>query len=398
MNENGQGNKEDGKLKITARLTICAIMAITAIMPLTACASDDKAKDGYPEFEDEVKKPMRELLLDPSMIYDIYVPIGDQVTTIMFPSPIDGIYAANVVRNVQKNDNGEIPGDFRLTYTDGSYYFSVNALRPNSKGSLNVIYNRKTYVIRLINVYEVDNKRSFPVNVSVSFASPGTQSIGHAGMKKKVTPSLLISLLEVARCYDLFARYHPEKLRNAQRAHPADLISEYEKFNVKVEDVFRFDNEDTLVFRVLLMSKVDEQLVYEPDTLAVRLGDKIYYASMTDAAGTIPPKGVMPAYFSITGTPTGGRNELRPDNKWRILVATKDMDYNPTTKVEDKTSFADQRIPSILDEEMVKLAGEIANAGSQEELDKLKAQATSIQAKIDALKQQGGADSKGKGQ
>ena len=354
--------------------------AFSLVMPLFATTNE------YPEFDDEVKKPIRTLLLDPSMVYELYVPFGQDVTTVMFPSRLDGIYAANVVRNLQRNEQGEVMGDFKLTYADDSYYFTISALKQNARGSLNVVYNRKTYVIKLINSWEDSKKRNFPVNSSVTFVPPGAQEIGPSAAKKKVTPALLISLIEVAKCYDLFALYHPEKLRSAIRVKPKDLISEYEKFDVLIDEVYRFDTEDTVVFRLLLKSKVNEQLVYEPETLSARLGDKIYYASMADASGIIPPKGVMPAYFSITGTPTGGRNELRPDNKWRILVSTKDMEYNAAAKLEDKSSQAKQNANALLNAELDKLAREIAEAKTPQELERLKAEAKAIFTKLEAGK------------
>ena len=359
-----------------AKSLIIAMTALTLCLPLLAA-------DDYPEFDDEVKKPIRTLLLDPSMVYELYVPFGQEVTTVMFPSRIDGIYAANVARTLQRNEQGEVLGDFKLTYTDDSYYFTLNALKQNARGSLNIVFNRKTYVIKLINSWEESKKRNFPVNASVTFVPPGTQMVGPSGMKKKVTPALLISLIEVAKCYDLFSQFHPEKLRNAIRVKPKDLVSEYEKFDVAVDEVYRFDAEDTVVFRLLLKNKVAEQLAYEPETLSVRLGDKIYYASMTDASGIIPPKGVMPAYFAITGTPTGGRNELHPDNKWRVLVSTKDMEYSPATKLEDKTTQARAQANALLNGELDKIVQEIAEAKTPQELDRLKAEAKTIEDKME---------------
>ena len=277
-------------------------------------------------------------------------------------------------------------GEFKLTYADESYYFTLNALKQNARGSLNIIYNRKTYVIKLINSWDDSKKQSFPANSSVTFVPSGAQEIGPSAAKKKVTPALLISLIEVAKCYELFSQFHPEKLRSAIRVKPKELVSEYEKFDVLVEEVFRFDPEDTVVFRLLFKSKVDEQLVYEPETLSARLGDKIYYASMTDASGVIPPKGIMPAYFSVTGTPAGGRNELRPDNKWRILVSTKDMDYNPTTKLEDRTAQGKEQKNALPEEDFDRIVKAIVEAKTVDDLKRLKAEAAAIQNKKEVNK------------
>ena len=39
-----------------------------------------------------------------------------------------------------------------------------------------------------------------------------------------------------------------------------------------------------------------------------------------DADGAVPPKGQSIVYFSVTGTPDGGRNELSLKNAFTVLV------------------------------------------------------------------------------
>ena len=46
----------------------------------------------------------------------------------------------------------------------------------------------------------------------------------------------------------------------------------------------------------------------------------------TDASGVMPPKSATWAFFTITGTPDGGRNNLAPDNEFMVGVTAKYME------------------------------------------------------------------------
>jgi hypothetical protein len=87
-----------------------------------------------------------------------------------------------------------------------------------------------------------------------------------------------------------------------------------------VEEVFRFDPEDTLVFRLRFESTGEEEVVYQPQRLAVRIGANVYYASIADASGIVPPKATTMGYFAITGSPRGGRANLSINNRFGVIV------------------------------------------------------------------------------
>jgi len=103
--------------------------------------------------------------------------------------------------------------------------------------------------------------------------------------------------------------------------HASPGITNYYKgFSVRILDVWGFEEEDTLIFRLELVNETDQAIYYKPQELAVRLDERIYTESLADASGVMPPKSVTPAFFSITGNGQGGRNHLAPDNKWNVLV------------------------------------------------------------------------------
>ena len=50
----------------------------------------------------------------------------------------------------------------------------------------------------------------------------------------------------------------------------------YRDFQVVVEEVFRFDQEDTVVFKVRFENKGGSEIYYQPQRLAIRVGQDVY--------------------------------------------------------------------------------------------------------------------------
>jgi hypothetical protein len=70
----------------------------------------------------------------------------------------------------------------------------------------------------------------------------------------------------------------------------------------------------------LLRSKTEQPLQYRPDGFSLRVGERVYPQSISDASGTIPPKGEAPAYFAVTGTPSAGRNDISLKNDFIVVL------------------------------------------------------------------------------
>ena len=61
-------------------------------------------------------------------------------------------------------------------------------------------------------------------------------------------------------------------------------------------------------------------MIYQPDSFTVRAGNRLYPQSISDADGTVPPRGRSIVYFAVTGTPDGGRNNLSLKNDFTVLI------------------------------------------------------------------------------
>jgi len=249
-------------------------------------------------------KPIKEFSLDEHMVYSIPVS-GNRVTTISFPGSISAIDAAQVTVD------GKAPANFQIAHTKGSHFFSVRALGKKAVTNVNVRWNNKTYVLELVESDE-------PL-YSVIFQVPDEP---RKPQRVAVTPNRLLALLDKAKAYPLLKEHHPEAVAQVEYINYAQKprVLDYKSYEVQIEEVFRFDPEDTLVFRVLLRNKTDQTLQYRPDGFSLRVGERVYPQSISDASGTIPPKTEAPAYFAVTGTPNGGRNDISLKNEFIVVI------------------------------------------------------------------------------
>ena len=246
--------------------------------------------------------PITQKPLDEFVIYDIPVAQKTGTTTIMFPSEVSGLYAKSVSTQEQEN------AGFLITFTPGNFYFTIRALKPDAEDHLTVIFNRKAYVLHL--------KASAKPSYNVTFYQDERQ--GKDG-RVSVVPERLLALMDKAKAYPLLTKEAPEALAGVLHAAPG-LTTYYEGFLVRVRDVWRFEQDDTLIFRLELENTTERAIRYNPQDLAIRVEDRIYPQSLVDASGVMPPKSLTPAFIAITGNGQGGRNNLAPDNKWNVLV------------------------------------------------------------------------------
>jgi hypothetical protein len=131
-----------------------------------------------------------------------------------------------------------------------------------------------------------------------------------------------LSLIDKAKAYNLFLEQEPQAVAGVLYDQPG-RICDYPRFRVKIEETFRFEEDDTIVFRLSLINETDQTIVYDPQLFGVQLRNEIYTASVVDASGTMPPKSTTVAFFAITGTPNGGRNNLAPANPWNVLISER---------------------------------------------------------------------------
>ena len=245
------------------------------------------------------------VLLDDHTV--VSVPVAtNRVTTISFPGPIEAIDGAGFTVD------GKTPGQFQLAHVKGSTFLSVRALTGRAAGNLNVRWNNCTYVFEL-------SASDTPALSLIMDSPPAPEELG-AGRAPEVSPLKLLALLDKAKAFPLLKSQQPESVADVgfTTYDGKPLVSDFNDYEIQIEQSFRFNAEDTLVFRVGITNKTGTPLIYQPDSFALRAGDRLYPQSISD--GYVPPNGRSIVYFAVTGTPDGGRNELSLKNQFTVLV------------------------------------------------------------------------------
>jgi hypothetical protein len=275
--------------------SIAKILSFTATVLIATIASAQPSKEILKDFLDEN--------------VSIVVPVAtNRVTTISFPSAITAIDGAGVTLD------GKTPGLFQLAHTKGSAFLSVRALFPKASANLNIRWNDHTYVFELL-------ESAVPVLSLNMEAMPMPDEEG-VGPAPEVSPLKLLALLDKAKAFPLLKAQQPESVADVgfTTYDSKPLISDFNDYEIQIEETFRFNAEDTLVFRVGITNKIDAPLIYQPDSFSLRAGNRLYPQSISDADGIVPPKGQSIVYFAVTGTPDGGRNNLSLKNQFTVQV------------------------------------------------------------------------------
>ena len=307
-----------GKKLIPCVSIAAAVFAAAAAVSAEEPANEKKILNMYPFKEDTLAQVE---------IYKVFVKKDDGATTVTFPSAIYKIAGVNV----------SIDGstDCQISAQPGGYYFNLVALREGATGTLTVVFNRKTYILYLVQ----DNEKAF---AAVNFTGGSGSGGASAGGGGAVTPARLLSLIDRAKAYAVLSKRYPTELRDSTR-FAKKATFQFEKFQMDLLEVIRFNHEDTLVFKLLLKNDTDEELLYDKFSFSVQAGNRTYYMSAADATGVMPPKSSTYAFFTITGTPEGRRNNLAADNEFRIGVTAQYMEQQAAVPESQTT---EQELPS----------------------------------------------------
>ena len=240
----------------------------------------------------------------------VQIVIGRDVpTTVAFPSALTAIEGANVTTGA------DTPAPVLLAYTPGQPFFSVRALEAGAKGAVNVVWQKRTFVLRFAEGAEPSG--------SVVFHEEPKPERGRIAPKRN-SPENLLALLDRAKAHALISAT-PDLAPGVEHAAPGDVCY-YRDFRVIVRDVFRFEAEDTLVFKLRFENDALTPLYYQPQRLATRIGLNVYYPSLVDASGVVPPRSATTAWLAITGNAAGGRAHLSLKNTFSIVVPRVERD------------------------------------------------------------------------
>ena len=257
-------------------------------------------------------KEIEHYKLDPQLVHTIYCHERNTgVTTVVFPAEITAIYAARV--DVKFNEKK--PNPFLLSFTPGSSYFTIKSLSSNNAaGAINVVFEKKVFVIHLKTVKKGHSSVSF-----LKAQKPKAVSALNTGKRSGVSTAHLLSMLDKAKAYHLIKKHYPTQAESISYDAPGSIM-DYSSHQILLKEVFRFDQQDAVFFHIQIKNKLPKELSYSPKDIAVNVSNKIFYSALTDASGKIPAEGQSSAWFCIQASKSGGRNNLAVKNDWKVLL------------------------------------------------------------------------------
>lgn len=289
----------------------------------------------------EPPEAIQHVILDERVV--VTVPVAtNRVTTISFPGPLAAIDAVGVTAD------GKTPGQFQLGHTKGSSFLSVRALARKATTNLNIRWNKHTYVFELV-------ESDVPVlALNLEDRATTAETIQPA---PQVTPTRLLALLDKAKAFPLLKKQQPDAVTGAEARAFGDKpqITDFNDYEIHVEEVFRFNSEDTLVFHVTLRNKSDREIRYLPESFCVRVGNRLYFQSISDSPGVLPSRSSSIVYFAVTGTPDGGRNELSLKNNFTVLVTRTSPPPPPQSQSAGMTPEGEALVRDILHRSIAEL-------------------------------------------
>jgi hypothetical protein len=288
---------------------------------------------------------VQRLTLNPMTV--LRIPVArDRLTTIRFPSALSDLQAALVVTEPHPE------ALFLVTFRTGDAFFSVRALAAGTNTSLNAVWKNQTYVLELV-------ESPTPWLSVICDAPP--EPVTHPA-HKAVTPARLLGLLDTAKAYGLLHQQYPERVAGVEVVRP-DTVRDYGDYTIRTEEIFRFDAEDTLVFRIGVSNKTHALIRYLPESLMVRVystsfdeamqdsivgarqRQRIFYQSIAEATGLLPAAAQVPIYFAVTGSADGSRNLLSPRNDFMVMLVRLDAPNSPASPLTASSADPSMTLP-----------------------------------------------------
>lgn len=243
---------------------------------------------------------IQRMALNPMTVVRIPVAI-DRLTTVRFPSPVSDVEA--VLVSTERHPQAQ----FLISFRPGNAFLSLVALATNNNTTLNVVWKDQTYVLELV---ESPNPW-----LSVIFdAPPESPAISRP---RAATTSRLLGLLDTAKAFGLLKEQHPAAVAGVEVSRPNKVLN-YGEYDIRIEEIFRFDPEDTLVFRLVVVNKTAAPISYFSEGIVVQVGRRFLYPSITDASGNLPALSQATIYFATTGNTDGSRAALSPENDFKV--------------------------------------------------------------------------------
>jgi len=235
------------------------------------------------------------------------------ITTIEFPEKIEALDGFGFSNNPAPDG----PDVFQILFNKGTNFLSLKAVRPGVEGNLTVVLGGKVCAMYC-------KEAPDPCFVVIFREGEGVHSGEGGGQNppqtvKQASPARLLGFLDKLKAFPTLKVSAPEVYQNMDVAEP-DTNSGANGIDINLKRVIRDDALDSLGFEIQLGNKTDKDFFYDPEGFAVRVGNEVYQQSVSDAGGLVPSGKAQTAFFIVTGSATGARNDLAVTNKFEVVL------------------------------------------------------------------------------
>jgi hypothetical protein len=201
------------------------------------------------------------------------------VTSLEFPYKIEAIDGYGFSQTPGAGDA------FQISYTKGTNYFSVRALKPGATGNLTVVLDQKVYAI----YFEESSDPSF-VNIFSTANNDGSAAIDERAAPqndKIATPVQLAGLLDKIKNYVLLKSASPQTLEGLRVVEPGKKGKIEAQVETRIVRILQDEALDAVAFEVEINNRSPKDFLYDPQGLQIKIKEHAYGAAMEDAAGIV---------------------------------------------------------------------------------------------------------------
>jgi len=233
------------------------------------------------------------------------------ITTLEFPYKIEALDGFGF----SLNPSPDGPDLFQISFNKGTNFLSLKAMREGVEGNLTVVVDGKVYSL----FCTADPDPSFVVIFEDNAVRPVSNPREVLARNKPATPGRLLGFLDKVKAYPTLKVSAPEMFKNMQVAEP-NSESSVDGLKVTLRRVIRDDSLDSVGFEVEFDNQSGKDFLYDPESLGIRVGEEVYPQAISDAGGAVGAGKTLPAFFVVSGSATGERNDLAVNNKFDIVL------------------------------------------------------------------------------
>ena len=252
-------------------------------------------------------------VLDPNV--PMILGISGSVTTVIyFPKAIRGVLGFGLTAGQEPGQPNSL---IQYEHPEGSPIVALRALQNFDRLYMTVIMDESLYVFEIYNTAQ-------PVVALklVERANDGAREVSYDEVRDgriHSTPEDLVGLLHKAWNRPVLEKSYASLYARSE-FRKADAKTDYGDVVVTVTEVPRFADQDATVLLGFIKNHRATAIAFNPASVGVYVGARMYPAQLCDASGTVPAKGEAAIGVVLRGSTEGDREHLSSKNDYRIAL------------------------------------------------------------------------------